>query len=498
MSQTLFGRLHRHFGSGADVMSRREALKAALAASAGLIAAGVTPALGRQPAGPKVLVIGGGFAGLAAAYQLAGQRWDVQVIEARHRLGGRVLTLGGMGLSTQGDSGKLVVEAGGEFFGSNHPMWMAFLSRLGIERADVIEEDDLRFPVHIAGRMLDEAAAEKLYEEMDAALATMNADAANINADEPWTSPNAAELDRKTVEDWIRNLSASDLCKAALRTQLSVDNGVETVAQSYLGQLTMVKGGGLEKYWTDSELYKCLGGNMQFAGKIAQTLGRGRLTMGVRATRIEHSDTGVRVTCSDGEVRTADHAILALPPSLWPTIQFAPALPRDLAWQMGRNVKYLATVGSEFWVQGGFAPEALSDGPVSMTWRAGDGHIPKQPVPGQRHVLTAFSGAAAADQCRAVPADALDEFYKREIDKLLPGFAENFISGRFIDWPSDGNTAGSYSFPAPGQVMASAPTLRKGIGRLHFAGEHACPKFVGYMEGALTSGFDVARRLTGG
>jgi hypothetical protein len=33
------------------------------------------------------------------------------------------------------------------------------------------------------------------------------------------------------------------------------------------------------------------------------------------------------------------------------------------------------------------------------------------------------------------------------------------------------------------------------LGRLHFAGEHASYKFVGYMEGALNSGAAVAKRL---
>jgi monoamine oxidase len=40
------------------------------------------------------------------------------------------------------------------------------------------------------------------------------------------------------------------------------------------------------------------------------------------------------------------------------------------------------------------------------------------------------------------------------------------------------------------------PILHQGIaGRLHFAGEHACYKFAGYMEGALQSGIAIARRL---
>jgi len=38
-------------------------------------------------------------------------------------------------------------------------------------------------------------------------------------------------------------------------------------------------------------------------------------------------------------------------------------------------------------------------------------------------------------------------------------------------------------------------TLREGVGRLHFAGEHTCYKFVGYMEGALNSGVALAARI---
>jgi monoamine oxidase len=43
--------------------------------------------------------------------------------------------------------------------------------------------------------------------------------------------------------------------------------------------------------------------------------------------------------------------------------------------------------------------------------------------------------------------------------------------------------------------MSMGPTLHKGIGRLHFAGEHCCYKFVGYMEGALNSGASLAKRI---
>jgi monoamine oxidase len=64
-----------------------------------------------------------------------------------------------------------------------------------------------------------------------------------------------------------------------------------------------------------------------------------------------------------------------------------------------------------------------------------------------------------------------------------------------MDWPNDPLTNGGYSFPAPGQITTVGKTLRDGIGRLHFCGEHTCYKFVGYMEGGLNSGVSLAARI---
>ena len=64
-----------------------------------------------------------------------------------------------------------------------------------------------------------------------------------------------------------------------------------------------------------------------------------------------------------------------------------------------------------------------------------------------------------------------------------------------MNWPRDPWTLTGYSFPGPGQVTSCGPQLAEGLGHLHFAGEHTCYKFVGFMEGALNSGVTVARKL---
>jgi hypothetical protein len=63
-------------------------------------------------------------------------------------------------------------------------------------------------------------------------------------------------------------------------------------------------------------------------------------------------------------------------------------------------------------------------------------------------------------------------------------------------------TRASYSFPAPGQVTAFGPTLvdgivEEGLPPVMFAGEHTAYAFIGYMEGALSSGVRVGRMLLG-
>ena len=137
-----------------------------------------------------------------------------------------------------------------------------------------------------------------------------------------------------------------------------------------------------------------------------------------------------------------------------------------------------------------FQQHGLTDGNVSMTWDATDNQ------PGDENAaMVAFSGGSAAEACLAIPKSGVDAAYRAELEKLYPGYGENFVSARFMDWPRDPLTMAGYSFPAPNEVTRAGPVLHNGLGRLHFAGEHCCYKFAGYMEGALNSGAALAKRL---
>jgi monoamine oxidase len=482
MSRSLYAALGRRFAPDRFNTSRREAIKAALAASAGLLLSGPAFAFGGR-AGKRVVIVGAGFSGLACAYELLAAGYDVTVVEARNRVGGRALSFSDM------IPGKNI-EGGGELIGSNHPTWVAYAKKFNLEFLDVSEHEDWAAPLVLGGKRIDDAQAKKLFESMDEAFSKMNADAAPVVEDEPWTTPNAAALDKKTTADWIKALELDDLGKAGVAAELTANNGVATPQQSYLGNLSQVKGGGLEKYWSDSEVYRCKGGNDLLAKALAKEVGKNRLVLDLPVKSIDVRRDGATVTCADGRTLDCDDVVLTVPPSVWKKIAITPSLPAVLAPQMGVNVKFLAVVKSRFWEEKKISPDTLSDGDISMTWESTDA----QSAEGNCG-LTAFSGGPAASACRERDKEAREKSYKDQLNSIYAGFSDNYVSSRFMDWPSDPWTQAGYSFPAPGQITTMGPTLRQGLGHLHFAGEHTCYKFVGYMEGGLNSGASLARRL---
>ena len=179
----LFRRLHRRYGT-ADGITRRDMIQRSLAAAAGVLLSERFAGLGAQAKPGRVVIIGAGFSGLTAAYELSRAGYTVTVVEARNRVGGRVLSFSDL------VPGKNV-EGGGELIGSNHPTWVAYAKQFKLQFLDVSEEDG-EAPIVLGGKRLSEKVEEELWEQLDAASNLMNADAARIvDAFEPWRTPNA-------------------------------------------------------------------------------------------------------------------------------------------------------------------------------------------------------------------------------------------------------------------------------------------------------------------
>ncbi len=482
MKRSIITQLYNQFLSKEERMSRREMLKGMMAAASTLMLSYNFAESAAAANERKIIVIGAGFAGLAAAYELKTAGYDVTVLEARERVGGRVLTLRDF------VPGK-TVEAGAELIGSNHPTWQAYAKRFKLEMLERTDYPDAMRPTYFRGELLDPKKAAALWEEVDQYLSSYNKAAEAIDAYRPWTSPNAYELDNRTVSAWIESLDCSETCKLAIRLSEASDAN-DPGWQSLLARLAVVKGGGLDKYWTESEVYRCKGGNQQLAERLADAIGRDRIRLETPATEVEVSDKFVTVQLADDSTLRADDVILAVPPGTWKRISFTPPFPPQLSPQMANQVKFLSEVRGRFWEQDKLSPDSLSDGPIAETWDATD----KQSNSGHS-CFTVFAGGNAADTGRGWPSEQRMTHYALEIQKIYPRYAENFIKGRFVDWPADPWAQAGYSAPAPGQIMTLGPILYHGLGRLHFAGEHTSFAFQGYMEGGLNSGASLAARI---
>lgn len=509
MASSVYQRLGKVFAPERFSPSRRAVLKtAAFAGAAAALGVGGGCSWMRREddhdqsaAGKRVIVIGAGFAGLACARSLVAMGADVRVLEARDRVGGRILSFN----STPGCGGEFVpgrnVEGGGELIGSNHLAWQQLATELGLEMLPVSEDADLATPALWKGKPVDLARAKDLWDQLEAAHATLNAHAEPIDADQPWLSPDAHALDARSMEPWLAGLGLDELAADCVRMEFEANNGVTLARQSFLANLSMIKGGGIDKFWTDSEVFRCNGGNQLLAVRIAATLGD-RVTLSSPVSLVERTQGGggFRVTTAGKTVHEADEVVVTVPPSVWKRIRFEPGLPADLWCQMGTNVKHLSRVNKRFWKDG---PEprsqyamAMGDSTrVCMTWEGTDAQEPTGEA-----CLTAFSGAAAAQRALADTAADRERNYATELYALFPGYAGSKRDTRFMDWPNEQWTGASYSCPAPGQLMRSGPLLRRGgeawnSPGLRFAGEHCDPAFIGYMEGALRSGLRVASEI---
>lgn len=432
-----------------------------------LLAGGLSLAACRKKhvngAGKKVLVVGAGISGLAAAQKLKQQQFDVKVLEARNRIGGRIHTLrdGGIPFDTgaswihgtrRNPLTKLAQDAGASTFNTNEELVQVFDINGALYDDNLLAQQESLYNQALQS-VVNAGSQQESFAQVFGRLYP------NQLNDRLWTYFLSAYLEFDTGAD-IHRLSSKFF------DDDSLFGGAEAMLPAGYDQL-------LQPLTTDLTVL-----------------------LNEVVTKIEILGSGVQVTTANA-THVADFVVVSLPLGVLRAgnVAFEPALPSMLQQaiartEMGTVNKFLMVWDQPFWDVSqhffGFTP--ANRGMFNY-------FLNLKPVNGANALLTFSYGEAAR-----LAEQRSDAQLQLEAMAHLRMMFGNHIAEphtfKATRWMSDPFARGAYSHATVGGSSADFDTLGSSVSdRLFFAGEHTHRQYRGTAHGAYLSGVRAAEQI---
>lgn len=454
------------------VLSRRKFIRNVALGAGGLL-------LGAESFGkfaitkkPRVIIIGAGFAGLAAAYKLHQRKIDFIILEARNRIGGRVFS------HKIDEKENLVIELGGEWVGKSHKRMLELCNEFKL----TLNDNYLNTRLIRNGKFFDKGQWD-FSETWKKKFDQMKSDYKKLTRD------GAEKLDKI---DWWRHLvnngcDGNDLELRELMDSTDFGESLRHVsAYAALGEYA-------ESNLTNEMDLKIAGGNSQLAYAFQNAIGADNILLQHKVEKIEQGGAKVKVTCDQGREFEADQVICTIPTFSAKQINWIPALPAETRnamneLQYARINKNALLYSNRFWKDESF--DMVTDLPGHYFYHATKNQQSK------KGVLISY---AIGDKAPVVAAQS-DEWKADMINtSLKPAFGK---TNKFLQkqqnyyWGDDAYSKGAYALYGIGQWFGVLPILKRSFMQTHFAGEHLSDAWQGFMEGAIQTGEAAAKKIT--
>jgi monoamine oxidase len=448
-------------------MKRREFIKDTLT---GLPILLMPPALlasscGKDSIDPKsktVIIIGAGISGLAAAKKLKEKGFNVTVLEAQDKVGGRLRTNRSLGVAFD--------EGGSWIHGITGNPITTLAQQAGMNTFETVDES--RKSYDVGGVLRSATTYNNAEAELDTILNTM------------MKSGNATQS-FETVFNALYPAKTNDrLWKFLLSTYVTFDTG----DLNKLSSLLYHEGeeyGGVEKIATN--------GYDTIPNYLANGL---TIQLNQRVSKIDYSNAKIKIT-HNGTSSEADYVIVTVPLGVLKanTLQFVPTLPatkQTAVQKLGMNCvnKFLLTWNTAFWddVQYiSYTPEIRDKFNYFVNVKKFNPTV---------NALMTFAYADYARQTETMTDAQVINDIMAHLKDVYGNSIPNPTNMLRTKWQTNENAFGSYSYTAVGTEMRHFDDLAEGINdKVFFAGEHTEVDYFSTAHGAYLSGIREADKI---
>lgn len=496
-----------------------------------------------------IIIVGGGFAGLAAAYRLELERRNgaplTYLLLEASALGGRTQTVGPD------------YELGAGYVGLAQNCIQFMIRALQVPTFSTHLPKDQEWIYHGADGSFEKFPGDDPLDFPGVPNGLFRLGELDLLAldlrrylRDPWRHPLAKQLDSITVADWIvgelgkyrkgdeeHGMSplTAEVFTASVRAAFSLEPSdvsffyllyYAACAGSY-SALVDIAGGE-----ASAEGTRFLFGTADFVNAVQDQI-KASIRPGVQVTRIEDTAAGVLITAqANGQAKSfkAAKVIVAMSPPVSskiiysvqqrdvPQLAAREALCNRMAGHIGKTIKGFVRFKSPVWREkrtagpghpqstNGWMGYMLSMAPTDqypVGWTLDNVWIkPEPPIDARGHetrysLMTFIGGQPAVtwgaktklERAAAVIAQLKEVFELQNSDFFDANPLDSYTE---FDWPNE-----RLGIPAPAANMPPntlsdetlAPTLRKPLGNIHWAGSELATEWCGYMNGAVESGF---------